>query len=129
MAQTISLEKFGFGTLPSPGGCLGADPRLQVLIVQQAASTRKDNIMCLPARSVSGRAAVLAECFHGIMKTGEKGLGRGSAAGRRKRQFNRRVDRSAIFVTYGRTNKYIPVKNIKASAATAKRPIQLVYLC
>ena len=33
------------------------------------------------------------------------------------------------FVTYGRTNKYIPVKNIKASAATAKRPIQLVYLC
>jgi hypothetical protein len=33
------------------------------------------------------------------------------------------------FVTYGRTNKYMPVKNIKASAATAKRPIQLVYLC
>ena len=33
------------------------------------------------------------------------------------------------FVTYGRTNKYIPVKNIKARAATAKRPIQLVYLC
>src|SRR5580658_3100404 len=33
------------------------------------------------------------------------------------------------FVTYGRTNRYIPVKNIKASAATAKRPIQLVYLC
>jgi len=32
-------------------------------------------------------------------------------------------------VTYGSTNKYIPVKNIKASAATAKRPIQLVYLC
>jgi len=32
-------------------------------------------------------------------------------------------------VTYGKTNKYIPVKNIKASVATAKRPIQLVYLC
>jgi len=33
------------------------------------------------------------------------------------------------FATYGSTNKYIPVKNIKASAATAKRPIQFVYLC
>jgi hypothetical protein len=32
-------------------------------------------------------------------------------------------------VTYGSTNKYIPVKNIKASTATANRPIQLVYLC
>jgi hypothetical protein len=33
------------------------------------------------------------------------------------------------FVKYGSTNKYIPVKNIKARVATAKRPIQLVYLC
>ena len=33
------------------------------------------------------------------------------------------------FVTYGSTNKYMPVRNIRASAATANRPIQLVYLC
>jgi DNA-binding transcriptional MerR regulator len=47
----------------------------------------------------------------------------------RRRQFNRRDAPLRHFVTYGRTNKYMPVKNIKASAATAKRPIQLVYLC
>jgi hypothetical protein len=45
------------------------------------------------------------------------------------RQFNRRDAPLRDFVTYGRTNKYMPVKNIKASAATAERPIQLVYLC
>jgi hypothetical protein len=33
------------------------------------------------------------------------------------------------FVAYGSTNKYIPVKNIKASTATARSPIQFVYLC
>ena len=31
--------------------------------------------------------------------------------------------------TYGSTNKYIPVRNIKARAATANRPIQFAYLC
>jgi len=31
-------------------------------------------------------------------------------------------------VAYGSANKYIPVKNCKASAATAKRPVDIEYL-
>ena len=50
----ISLENFSFGTLPSRGGCLGATRRCRFSSFQQAASTRKDNIMYLPARCELG---------------------------------------------------------------------------